>query len=172
MNAVITADSSDLNAYILRGAIYTKRQTWDQAEKDYEIALQLKPDNNGVRYDMADLKFKQKQFDAARQAFVPLQDYQDPTVSDLIKYKIFLCDLFSGHDQVASKELNVFNQAETNGSYYFGNAAWDLVHQKISDARSWLNSAGRIYSERKKSIYESSLRDMGYLPLPPDPDAQ
>lgn len=171
VNAVLATDSNNLNAYILRGAIYARKQAWDQSEKDYQTALQMDPKNEGVSYDLADLKFKQKQFDAARQAFVPLQHYKDATISDLIRYKIFLCDLFAGHDDLAAKELDAFNQAESNGSYYFGNAAWDITHKKTSDARGWLTSANHIYPERKNSIYESPLKDMGYLPLPPDPSA-
>jgi len=126
----------------------------------------MDPGNDGVRYDLADLKFKQKQFDDARAAFVPLQDNKDPELSDLIKYKIFICDLFAGHDDVAAKELDAFNQVGSNPSYYFGNAAWDLVHKKTDDAKGWLLSATQIYPVRKHLLYASILKQMGYLPLP------
>lgn len=172
VNAILDKDPKNINAYILRGAIYSQKQVWDQAEKDYQTALQMAPKNDGIRYDLADLKFKQKQFDDARLAFTPLQANHDPEVSDLIKYKIYLCDLLGGHDDVASKELDVFNQAGSNPSYYFGNAAWSLVHKKTEEARGWLVSASHIYPERKQSLYTSILKDMGYLPLPPLSDAK
>lgn len=172
INAVLTIKPKNVDAYILRGAIFSQKEDWDKAEKDFQTALQMDPKNDGVRFDLADLKFKQKQFDAARVALVPLQDNKDFEVSDLIKYKIYLCDLLGGHDDVASKELEVFNQAGSNASYYFGNAAWNLVHKKPEEARGWLVSASHIYPDRKQAIYTSILNDMGYLPLPPPPDAK
>ncbi|MCE0521629.1 MAG: tetratricopeptide repeat protein [Methylacidiphilales bacterium] len=169
VNAYIRDNPKSLNGYILRGAINAQKQLWSQATSDYQTALQLSPNDDGVRYDLADLKFRQKQFDDARAAFVPLQDKLGAEVGDLIKYKIFLCDLLAGHDDVAAKELAVFNQAAMNPSYYFGNAAWDLVHKKPEDARGWLVSATNIYPPRKHLLYVSMLKDMGYLPLPPAP---
>ncbi len=172
VNAVLQTEPNSINAYILRGAIYSQKQAWDQAQKDFQTALQMDPKNDGVRYDLADLKFKQKQFDTARPAFVPLQNNTDPDIRDLIEYKIFICDLLAGHEDVAAKELDAFNQVGSNPSYYFGNAAWDLVHKKTDDAKSWLFSAIHIYSARKQLLYASILRDTGYLPLPPSTDAK
>ena len=172
VNAILSKDPNNAGAYVLRGAIYSQESAWSQAEDDYNKALQMNPKNDGVRFDLADLKFKQKQFDAAKAAFISLQNYQDADVRDLIAYKIFLCDLFGGHLNDASKELDVFNQVGSNPSYYFGNAAWNLVNKKTEDARSWLDSAHRIYSPRKQLLYATVLKDMGYLPLPPPPDAK
>jgi hypothetical protein len=53
-----------------------------------------------------------------------------------------------------------------NPSYYFSNAAWDLVHKNLDDARGWLLSASRIYPPEKNQYYAQSLRDLGYLPIP------
>ena len=172
VNAVLQSNPKNSNAYILRGAINSAKQLWDQAEKDYQTALQMEPTNDGIRYDLADLRFKQKQFDDARRAFVSLPNNPDEDIRDLIKYKIFLCDLLEGHDDIAAKELDAFNQAGINPSYYFGNAAWDLVHKKPEEARSWLVSATRIYPPRKHLLYLSMLKNMGYLPLPPATDSK
>jgi hypothetical protein len=132
----------------------------------------MDPKNDGLRYDLADLKFKQRQFDDARSAFVPLQDNHDSGISDLVRYKIFLCDLLGGHDDVASKELDAFNQVGSNASYYLGNAAWNLVHKKPEEAKTWLVSASHIYSESKQLRYASTLKEMGYLPLPSSSDSK
>ncbi len=53
-----------------------------------------------------------------------------------------------------------------NASYYFANLAWSLVHQKPDDARSWLDSALRIYPPDKFNLYVRNLNELGYLPLP------
>jgi hypothetical protein len=58
---------------------------------------------------------------------------------------------------------------ETGPSYYFGTAAWDLAHKDVEGARSYLASAGQIFPASKNQFYAASLRDLGYLPLPPPP---
>ena len=78
---------------------------------------------------------------------------------------MFICDLFAGHDGAAQSELDVFNKAGSNPSYYFGNAAWCLYH-KNSEAEGWLRSGLRIYAHEKVYRYTYSLEQLGYLPLP------
>jgi hypothetical protein len=106
----------------------------------------------------------QKQYDVARPGFVALEN--DPDMGDFASYKVFLCDLFGGHPDVAKKELDAFDDVMGNPSYYFSNAAWSLVHKNTEEARSWLLSASRIYPPQKNVYYAQSLRDLGYLPLP------
>ena len=57
----------------------------------------------------AQIKFMQKKYDEARPGFTALT--QDPNIGDLAAYKVFLCDLLAGHEDAASRELNVFNDA-------------------------------------------------------------
>ena len=92
----------------------------------------------------------------------------DPYLGDLAAYKVFLCDLLSGHDAVADKELDAFNQAGTNASYYFANIAWFLYHKKTNEARDWLKSAQNIYEPYKVDLYSATLIELHFLPLPPE----
>jgi len=151
-------------AYVLRASIYCQKKQWTQAEDDFRTAARIDPTNVVLKFQLVDVKFMQKQYDAARPGFVALES--DPDMGDFASYKVFLCDLFGGHEDAAKKELDVFNDAMGNPSYYFANAAWDLVHKNIEDARSWLLSASRIYPPRKNFYYAQSLRDLGYLPIP------
>jgi Tfp pilus assembly protein PilF len=152
-------------ALTLRGMIYSQKKQWTSAEADFSSALVLDPTNVVVKFNLGEIKFVQKDYDAARARFQPLT--ADPVMGDFASYKVFLCDLFGGHEDQAKKELDVFNAAESHPSYYFGNAAWDLYHKNIEDARSWLTSAGNIYVPSKNQFYAASLKDLGYLPLPP-----
>ena len=151
-------------AYVLRASIYCQKKQWTQAEDDFKAAQRIAPTNTVLKFNLAEVKFMQKQYDVARPGFVALE--QDPDMGDFASYKVFLCDLFGGHEDDAKKELDVFNSAMGNPSYYFANAAWDLAHKNIEGARSWLLSASRIYAPRKNAFYSQSLRDLGYLPLP------
>jgi hypothetical protein len=167
LNAAIKQYPKVGGFYSLRGSIYSDKSQWPQSEQDFQMAHQLEPDNIVVKFNLAEIKFMQKQYDAARPGFVALQS--DPDMGDLASYKVFLCDLFGGHEDVAKGELDAFNKAGSKPSYYFGNAAWDLFNKNIEDARSWLVSASNIYAPQKNEYYASSLRTLKYLPLPPPP---
>jgi hypothetical protein len=142
-----------------------------EAEADFNAAYKINPNNVVIKFNLSELKFMQKHYDEARTGFLPLQ--KDPDMGDFATYKVFLCDLFGGHEDVAKSELDAINDKGDDASYYFANAAWDLVHKKTDDARSWLASAAHIFDAKKFSTYGESLRYLGYLPLPApkDPNA-
>jgi Tfp pilus assembly protein PilF len=165
VNAALQSAPQNPDAYDLRGTIYAEKKLWDQAGKDYQTALQLDGKNVQMKFNLAELEFMQKKYEVARPGFAALK--QDPDMGDLATYKIFLCDLFGGHDDVAAKELDAFNQVGSNASFYFANAAWSLYHHKTEDARGWLMSATNIYAPNKFKLYATSLIDLGYMPLPP-----
>jgi Tfp pilus assembly protein PilF len=167
LNATIKQHPKTAGFYSLRGALYSHKNQWPQSEQDFQAALQLEPDNVVVKFNLAEIKFMQKQYDDARPGFVALQ--KDPDMGDLASYKVFLCDLFGGHEDIAKAELEAFNKADSKPSYYFGNAAWDLYNKNIEDARGWLVSASNIYPPQKNEFYATSLRELKYLPLPPPP---
>lgn len=167
INALLLANPKYVDGYLLRGNIYAKKNLWPQAGKEYESALAIDPTNVTAKFNLGETKFKVKDYDGARAVFVTVQS--DPNNGDLAAYKVFLCDLYGGHDDAAAKELDAFNQAATHASYYFSNVAWDLYHKKPEDARGWLNSATNIYAPNKVAVYSVSLHDLGYLPLPPPP---
>ncbi len=169
LNAAIKQYPKVGGFYSLRGSIYSQKSQWPESEQDFQTAHQLEPDNVVVKFNLSEIKFMQKQYDAARPGFAALQS--DPDMGDLASYKVFLSDLFGGHDDLAKSELDAFNKAGSKPSYYFGNAAWDLFHKNIEDARGWLVSASNIYPPQKNEFYASSLRTLKYLPLPPPPAA-
>jgi len=171
LSQAIKANPSSTGAYVLRASLYCQKKQWPQAEADFKSAQQLAPGNAVLKFNLVEVKFMQKQYDVARPGFLALE--KDPDVLkgdsemvDFAAYKVFLCDLFGGHEDQAKKELDVFNDTMGNPSYYFANAAWSLVHKNLDDARSWLGSASRIYPLEKNRYYAQSLRDLGYLPIP------
>jgi tetratricopeptide (TPR) repeat protein len=167
VNAALQVAPKNPDAYGLRGGIYAEKKLWDQAEKDFQTAIQIDDNNVRMKFDLAEIEFMQKKYDAARPGFVALK--QDSAMGDLAAYKVFLSDLFGGHEEVAANELAGFNQVGSNASYYFANAAWSLYHHKTEQARGWLMSAANIFAPNKFRIYAASLIDLGYMPLPPPP---
>jgi len=167
VNAALQVAPQNSHAYGLRGNIYAEKKLWSQAEKDCQTAIQIDGKNVQFKLNLAEIQFMQKKYDEARPGFLALEQNSD--MGDLAAYKVFMCDLFGGHEHAAAQDLDVFNQAGSNASYYFANATWSLYHHKTEDARSWLMSAAKIYSHNKFMLYVASLSDLGYLPLPPPP---
>jgi Tfp pilus assembly protein PilF len=164
LSQALKLNPDSTGALVLRASIYCQKKLWTQAEDDFKAAQRIAPTNTVLKFNLVEVKFMQKQYDAARPGFVALE--KDPEMGDFAYYKVFLCDLFGGHEAVAKKELDVFNDTMANPSYYFANAAWSLVHKNTEDARGWLLSASRVYPPRKNAYYAQSLRDLGYLPIP------
>jgi Tfp pilus assembly protein PilF len=164
LSQAIKLNPNSTGAYVLRASIYCQKKQWTQAEDDFKAAARIAPKNAVLQFNLVEVKFMQKQYDVARPGYLALE--KDPDMGDFASYKVFLCDLFGGHQDVAKKELDVFNSTMGNPSYYFANAAWDLYHRNLDDARDWLLSASRIYPPRKNAYYSQSLRDLGYLPIP------
>jgi Tfp pilus assembly protein PilF len=161
LTQALRANPNSTGAYVLRASIYCQKKQWPQAEADFNAAAKIAPTNKVLRFNQIEVHFMQKQYDQARTGFLALVN--DPDMGDFASYKVFLCDLMGGHEAQAKQELDVFNAAMGNPSYYFANAAWDLVHHNLEDARSWLSSALRIYPQRKNAYYAQSLKDLGLL---------
>jgi predicted Zn-dependent protease len=164
LTQALKLNPNSTGAYVLRASIYCQKKQWALAEDDFNAARKIAPNNTVLKFNLVEIKFMQKQYDVARPGFAALTN--DPDMGDFAQYKVFLCDLFGGHEEQAKKELDVFDAAMGNPSYYFANAAWSLVHKNIEDARGWLVSASRIYPPQKNAYYAQSLRDLGYLPIP------
>jgi Tfp pilus assembly protein PilF len=164
LNQAIQLNPLNSGAYVLRASVYCQKKLWPQAEQDFQMAQKLAPTNVVLKFNVVEVKFMQKQFDAARPGFLALEN--DPDMGDFASYKVFLCDLAAGHTALAQKELTAFDKVDGDPSYYFGNAAWNIAHKNFAEARGWLVSASHIYPPRKNAYYAESLIYLGYLPLP------
>jgi Tfp pilus assembly protein PilF len=169
VDAVIQVDPRSLAGYVLRGAIYSSLKQWGKAQADYEAANLINPHSPVVQFNLAEVHFAQKQYDAARPGFVALESNAKTDIGDLATYKVFLCDLLGGHQAAATRDLESIDDVGENPSYYFAHVAWSVYQHKPEEARSWLTSATHIYSPQKNGFYSSSLFELGYLPLPPPP---
>ncbi len=166
LSEAIKTDPKNGGAYVLRASIYYQKKDYTKAEADFKTAAQLSPQNTSVKFQLVEIKFLQKQYDVARVGYEALT--KDPEMGDLAKYKVFLCNLYGGHEAAAKKQFDAFNDLAEYPSYYYGNAAWYLYHKDLIKGRDWLLSAQRVYASRKVAYYIQTLWDLGYLPLPKD----
>jgi tetratricopeptide (TPR) repeat protein len=163
LNAYVIKHPESVAGYVARGNVYSTQKKFDLAQQDYKKAQEIDGNNSEVKFDLAENDFRQKNYDAARPGFVALQS--DIILGDLAAYKVYLCDLFGGHEEQAAKELDAFNQVADNASYYFANIASCVYRGQKEEAKPWIFAAGKIYSRNKMLQYSYSLLDLGYLPL-------
>jgi tetratricopeptide (TPR) repeat protein len=167
-NAAVEAEPMNVSAYIVRGHIYTEMKLWDKAEDDYRIIVKIDPDNFPAKFNLSELKLMQKDYDNARLGFVALEKH--PDWGDLAAYKVFVCDLFGGHEDVAQNELDAFDKVGRHPSYYYSKATWDYYHKRPETAITWLNAAAQIYPHKKVFFYSATLVVFGYIPPTPQED--
>lgn len=168
VNAILLVAPRNSTAYALRGTIYAQKKLWERAENDYQAALQIDTGSIQIKFNLAEMEFTQKKYDAARARFATLQ--KDPNIGDLAAYKVFLCDLFNGHEDNAAKELAAFNHQDAPApSYYFANAAWFLNHQKRADALDWLKTAQNQYPPDEFKLYSDGLINLVTPTKPTEP---
>ena len=162
-NEIVKKAPSSVVGYLQRGNVYANERQWDLAQADYRHALEIDHTCGVAAFNIAEIDFLQGHYDAARPGFLSVVNSSD--YGDLAKYRVFLCDLFGGHEQIAAKELAVFNQVGSEASYYFANVAWSAYHKKQDDAQSWLESAKNIFAPAKVTQYAQPLVNLGYINL-------
>jgi hypothetical protein len=142
--------------YLQRGNLFLTEKKMDLAKLDFEHALRIKSDCAPAIFGIAEIAFVQGHYDDARPGFLAIEG--DINYGDLAKYKVFLCDLFGGHQDAATRELAVFNDAGSD-------ASWSFYHKKNGDAQNWWQSAVQIFSPQKLQIYAKPLIEHGYNPV-------
>ncbi len=161
------------NHYIenLRGAVFTRMRNFDKARvhfaKALELAKNLEAEAFHPKFNMAELDFVTKKWDAARDSFQKL--LKDPgkpgTGSDaLINFKIMICNLQQKKDSEADQILKTFDQYDADSpAFYYGNAVKLFIKENKEGANEWLESAKRIYPKEVNEVYNDSLVEMGWL---------
>jgi tetratricopeptide (TPR) repeat protein len=168
-NAAVQADPKNVTPYVIRGHIYSEMSQLGKADADFQTILQIDPANFPAQFNRCEIKLAKKDYAGAREGFFSLE--KNPDWGDLASYKVFVCDLFAGHELASRSELETFNKAGTHASYYYANATWSFYRNQPEKAQSWINSAEHIYPRKTIYFYSATLVDAGYIKLPP-PDVK
>ena len=161
------------NHYIenLRGAVFTRMRNFDKARAHFSRALELAKgfdsESFHPKFNMAELDFVSKKWDAAREAFRKLLN--DPgkpgSGSDsLINFKIMICDLQQKKETEADLVIQTFDQYDADSpAFYYAHAVKMFIKDDKEAANDWLESAKRIYPKEINEVYNDSLVEMGWL---------
>jgi predicted Zn-dependent protease len=151
----------------LRGEILLEQGKFSDAEQFFSKALKIDGKFREAQFNLADVPFRQKEYDKARERFQALLK-QTPggdknQASQLINFKIFMTYLLQGKDSRAQGMIEQFQFSGDTPALYYAQAAWEFKHGKIDKANDWITSARKIYPLASNAAYGSGFYDLGWL---------
>lgn len=145
----------------LRGAIYTRKRDWTNAESSFRNALKLQPDLPMAQFNLGEVLFLNNKYNEAREKFQIFLNSQPN--NDLGIYKIYLCDLLGGNKAKANDFLSNLEPSPNSPLYYFAKAAEAFQRGDKTAGMEFVGSAYRIYPGDANSTFADSLVEKGYL---------
>lgn len=155
----------------LRGAVFTRMRDFKSAREHFSKAAELSAGMGAEafhpRFNLAEISFVEKDWDAARTGFQALlkeKATKDKSSLTLMKFKIMVCDFQQKKTADAEAILKTFDQYDdASPAYYFAQAAQCFVNEKKEEAAEWLDSAKKIYPAELNEVYNDSLVEVGWL---------
>ncbi len=167
------ADVADPNqpAHLnLRGEILMEQKQFDEAEALFRKALKADPKFREAQFNLAQVPFKKKDYDKARDRlealFAATPGGDKNQAAQLIKFKIFMTLLLEGKDSRAQKMMDQFQFTGDTPALYYAQAAWEFKHDNAEKANDWIESARKIYSLALNLVFADSFYDVGWLQNP------
>ena len=154
----------------LRGEILMGQKEFDQAEVTLRKAAKLDPKLREAQYNLAQIPFKKKEYEKARERFEALFK-QTPggdknQASELIKFKIFMTLLLEGKESRAQAMMEQFQFTGDTPALYYAQAAWEYKHDNSGKAADWTASAQKIYSPALNNVFADAFYDVGWMQPP------
>src|SRR5438876_381062 len=154
----------------LRGEILMGQKEFDQAEATLRKAAKLDPKLREAQYNLAQIPFKKKDYEKARERFEALFK-QTPggdknQASELIKFKIFMTLLLEGKESRAQAMMEQFQFTGDTPALYYAQAAWEFKHNNPEKAADWTASATKIYSPALNTVFADAFYDVGWIQSP------
>jgi Flp pilus assembly protein TadD len=154
----------------LRGEILMGQKEFDQAEATLKKAAKLDPKLREAQYNLAQIPFKKKDYEKARERFEALFK-QTPggdknQAAELIKFKIFMTLLLEGKESRAQAMMEQFQFTGDTPALYYAQAAWEYKHDNPEKAADWTASAQKIYSPALNNVFADAFYDVGWMQAP------
>ena len=151
----------------LRGEILLEQGKFSEAEQIFSKALKIDGKFREAQFNLADVPFRQKDYEKARERFQALLK-QTPggdknQASQLINFKIFMTYLLEGKDTRAQSIREQFQFSGDTPALYYAEAAWEFKHGKPDTANDWITSARKIYPLASNAAYGAGFYDLGWL---------
>jgi Flp pilus assembly protein TadD len=150
----------DLSVLNLRGAILTKLGQYDEARDLFLSILTTDPDYFPAAFNLGEVDFLRGDYDAATETFQRIGRSQPR--NELVRFKIFLCELLLGRDDEAGRIARGLIPAGNTPAWYYAQA---MLARKGGDEKSaarHISAAQAIYLESGCKLFDESVEAVNF----------
>ncbi len=155
----------------LRGVIFLRQGAYEQAAKAFGRALEIDPQFQAARFNLADIPFQKKAWTEARNHLQKLlEDLAQPAreeLGPLIEYKILLTVLFAKQEEQVGALLSQLKEWQQSPAFTFAEAAIAFQHDRRAAGRGWVDAAAKKFRATENGPFLESFYEIGWLPRPP-----
>ena len=152
--------AEDLSALNLRGAILTKLGEYDTARDLFRSVLATDPDFFPAAYNLGEVDFLRGDYAAALETFQRIRRTEPR--NELVRFKVFLCELLLGRDEEAAKIARGLIPAGNTPAWYYAQA---MLARKAGDEKSavrHISAARAIYLESGCKLFDESVETIKF----------
>lgn len=167
--------NEDANAIFFRGLCYAELHEFDKAKEYYEKALELEPDHYGIKINMAEMAYFQRQWESAYQQYKKLLDDRGERLGsqkELTEFKVLVCLSYLSKE-APSKEKYVplyqkgremYSYLDDTPYFYYASALEEYGKGNSEKGLEWVAKAYRVFSDPVLlASWDKTLIDCGYL---------
>lgn len=151
--------SEDLAVLNLRAAALTRAGQYGEAAEIFSAILRANPDYFPAAFNAAEVRFLAGDKEGALEAFRQLRR-RDPR-NELLRFKVFLCQLSLGREEEAAKTAAAMNAAGLTPAWYYAQAVIARRQGDEAGARKHLRAAQAIHGEDGCEIFDEALETAG-----------
>lgn len=145
----------DLSVLNLRGAILTKLGQYDEATGLFRSILATDTDYFPAAFNLGEVEFLRGNYAGALEVFQGMRR-RDPR-NELVRFKVFLCQLLLGQEEDAQKMAKGLIPAGSTPAWYYAQA---MIARKAGDEKTagkHLAVARAIYTESGCRLFDESV---------------
>ena len=155
----------------LRGMIYLRQKSYDQAQSAFSRAVALDPDLWAARFNLAEVAFQRKDYARARAGFEHLlsqtDHFKDKNKWELVQYKAVICCVLMGDRPSAEKKLaKLPEKGGATPAFFFARAALAFQSKNPAQAQQSLAAAQAAFPAAINDLFADSLEQAGWEAAP------
>ena len=151
----------------LRAGCYVELRAFKKAYAIFEKLHALSPKSPNISFNLAELEFVMKNWEAAHQRFSDLLTIlpaSNKSLTHLSEFKLLLCKLKTNRVDEARAMANKYGEWDDTPYYYYANAAVLFHDGKDEEAKKVLRNALFIWRDKAQlSAWQDTMIEVGYV---------
>lgn len=154
-------------ALTLRAGCYVEMRSFDKAYPIFEEVLKITPQSTNIRFNLAELDFVMRNWEAAHKKFSELTELLPPENKGMIQlceFKMLLCKLKTNRVDEARAMQDKYGEWDDTPYYYYAKAALLYHDEKTEEAKKILRDALFVWRDKNLlSSWQDTLIEFGYV---------